>query len=140
MKSIKYFLCFAIVCCLTHISLGLVTRNKNSETTIHLIHTGSFVARFYVSWEEVNCKKVVTIKNWEGNGLDRLAPFDTLITLPSNASKVFIQAWEHTGSASKPWLKVMDVKTSSKTGQRIEIKISGTTSDPKLEVGPPYLL
>ncbi|WP_116115601.1 thiol-activated cytolysin family protein [Austwickia chelonae] len=108
-----------------------VTTYRNGK--LNLAHKGGYVARFKVGWDEIayeNGEEKKTHKEWDGNGKDRTAPFNTVIPLPANARNITVFAEEATGLAWEPWRTVRDDKDLPLAKER-NIAIWGTTLHPK---------
>ncbi|MGW2206980.1 thiol-activated cytolysin family protein [Streptomyces sp. NPDC001774] len=107
---------------------------------VNLDHSGAYVARFQVHWDEVGYdsegQAVLTPKAWSGNDQDRTAHFSTTIPLKGNVRNLRIRAIEATGLVWEPWRTVYDKENLALTANRT-IKIGGTTLHPTVseEIG-----
>lgn len=113
------------------------TSTEYSSGKIALDHSGAYVARFYVTWDEVSYDKegneVLEHKAWDGNGYDRTAHFYTEIPLDGNARNIRVKAEECTGLAWEWWRTVFDEKNVPLTKQSTFL-IWGTTLYPKKSI------
>lgn len=103
-----------------------------------LDHSGGYVADFYVSWDEVsydeNGKEVLNHKEWEGNGSNRTAHYNTTINLPANARNICVKARECTGLAWDWWRTVVDEVNLPLAN--LTVAIWGTTLYPHSSINP----
>ena len=101
-----------------------------SRGELVLQHYGAYVARFFITWEEisydVNGKEVIVKKAWEQNGWNKTAPFTTVIPLPANAININIEAQGATGLVWEPWRTSVNKVGLPLVNSRT-ITISGTT-------------
>lgn len=127
---------------LKHNEMATVNRKAEYIETINteyasgkivLKHTGGYVAKFYVDWEEVSFdkdgKQTNVKKSWAKNGDNLTAPFNTEISLPGNATNIHIKATEKTGLVWEPWRTVIDQSVGN--SPVITASIWGTTLSPK---------
>lgn len=109
------------------------TSKAYSDGKINLDHSGAYVARFNVTWDEVsydaNGNEVVEHKKWSENDKDKLAHFTTSIYLPGNARNINIYAKECTGLAWEWWRTVVDDRNLPLVKNRT-VCIWGTTLYP----------
>ncbi|WDV45153.1 thiol-activated cytolysin family protein [Clostridiaceae bacterium M8S5] len=109
------------------------TATEYSKGRIVLDHSGGYVARFNVSWDEVSYddqgNEVLTHKVWDGNDHDRTAHYSSIINLPPNTKNINIFAKECTGLAWEWWRTVVDEKNVPLAGE-IKVAIWGTTLFP----------
>ncbi len=111
------------------------TVEKFSSGELELEHTGAYVARFTVSWQEItgydeNGNEITAAKNWPENGKHKTAPYDTKIALGGNVRRINVKAEGATGLAWEPWRTSLDKKDLA-LGPHIHVKISGTTLNQK---------
>ncbi|WP_420826782.1 thiol-activated cytolysin family protein [Chengkuizengella sediminis] len=110
------------------------TSTVYSKGKISLEHTGAYIARFEVSWDEIsydiNGNEVLTHKTWEGNNKNRTARYSTVIPLPSNSKNIRIKAEEHTGLIWEGWRTVID-EYNVPLFNEIKVSIWSTTLHPK---------
>lgn len=107
-----------------------------SSGILNLKHTGAYVARFHVSWEEFtydeNGEEVVSRHDWQDNGHQITAPYSTSISLPANARKIHIKAEGATGLLWEKWRTSID-QTFPLISKRT-VSISGTTLSQNADV------
>lgn len=112
------------------------TNTEYASGKIVLRHTGGYIAKFYINWEEFsfdkNGEKQVTKKFWEQNDQSLTAPFNTEISLPGNATNIHIKATEKTGLLWEPWRTVVNQSVSN--SPTITVSIWGTTLNPQKSV------
>ncbi|ADW17300.1 Thiol-activated cytolysin [Desulfobulbus propionicus DSM 2032] len=102
---------------------------RYSGGEIRLEHSGWYVARFTVTWDEIsyeNGLKVIRHKGWEGNGKDRTAPFSTTIPLRGNARNISIKTEGCTGLAWE-WWRTSGYKVGRALVPLRTVSIGGTT-------------
>ena len=114
-----------------------VTKYRNGN--LKLRHTGAYVAKFNVTWQEYeyNDKGVMDIKNcsWPQNGEHKTAGFEANIPLNANTRNICIKAEGETGLVWDKWHNPIDKKNLAMVENR-EAKIWGTTLNQKGEVKP----
>ena len=107
-----------------------------SSGVLNLKHTGAYVARFHVSWEEFtydeNGEERVTGHDWPENGHHFTAPYSTVLSLPANAKNIHIKAEGATGLIWERWRTSID-QTFPLVSKRT-ISIGGTTLNQKASV------
>lgn len=105
---------------------------------LNLYHGGGYVARFYITWEEVSYddvgEKHSIKKEWKGNGHHVTAGFSTMITLPANATNIHVVAQGATGLVWDPWRTSLDT-TYALIDER-NISLYGTTLNQTVQVIP----
>ena len=111
------------------------TIEKYSSGELELEHTGAYVAKFTVSWQEItgsdeNGNEKTVAHNWPENGKHKTAPYDTKIALGGNVRRINVKAEGATGLAWEPWRTSLDKKDLA-LGPHIHVKISGTTLNQK---------
>lgn len=110
------------------------TATEYNSGKIVLDHSGAYVARFDVSWDEVSYDKqgneIIEHKTWSGNNSDRTAHFNTELYLKGNARNISIKAKECTGLAWEWWRTVIDAKNVPLVKER-NVSIWGTTLYPR---------
>lgn len=108
---------------------------------IKLSHYGGYVARFYVSWTEVNYLtdsiKYRTAKNWINNDQNKHAGFVEIISIKEDSYNLNVKAIELTGLAWEWWRTVFDQKNVPLDAEIREFKIKGTTLNPTYYIEPP---
>lgn len=107
--------------------------------SLRLIHTGAYVARFYVDWKEVSFDKdgneSLTTINWNQNGKKKTAKYEEVIKLPANAKDIHVIAEGKTGLVWQQWTKSLDTPPMPLIKSR-SVHISGTTLNQKARVNP----
>ena len=111
-----------------------VTSYKNGYLNLH--HKGAYIARYYVYWDEVTYDKdgveSIRSRQWEHNGQNRTAGFQTEIQFRGNVRNIRVKIQEKTGLAWEPWRTVYN-RTDLPLVQKRTIINSGTTIRPKYE-------
>lgn len=115
--------------------------SKSVEYTsgeLNLRHTGGYVAKFDVSWDEFTYddkgEEVVKSHTWQHNGRNVTAPYSDVITLPANARNIHVKAQGATGLLWEKWRTSID-RTFPLVNKRT-FSISGTTLNQKASVDP----
>jgi thiol-activated cytolysin len=110
------------------------TSTVYESSTLTLDHSGAYVARFYVDWDEVsydeNGKEVLEHKSWDKNGWSLTSHWRESIEIPGNARNLQVRVQECTGLAWEWWRTIYNKKNLPLTGER-NITIWGTTLYPK---------
>ena len=111
-----------------------VTSYKNGYLNLH--HKGAYIARYYVYWDEVTYDKdgveSIRSRQWEHNGQNRTAGFQTEIQFRGNVRNIRVKIQEKTGLVWEPWRTVYN-RTDLPLVQKRTIINSGTTIRPKYE-------
>lgn len=111
-----------------------VTSYKNGY--LNLQHKGAYIARYYVYWDEVTYDKdgveSIRSRQWEDNGKNRTAGFQTELQFKGNVRNVRVKIQEKTGLAWEPWRTVYN-RTDLPLVQKRTITNSGTTIRPKYD-------
>ena len=111
-----------------------VTSYKNGYLNLH--HKGAYIARYYVYWDEVTYDKdgveSIRSRQWEDNGKNRTAGFQTEIQFRGNVRNIRVKIQEKTGLVWEPWRTVYN-RTDLPLVQKRTIINSGTTIRPKYE-------
>ena len=111
-----------------------VTSYKNGYLNLH--HKGAYIARYYVYWDEVTYDKdgveSIRSRQWEYNGQNRTAGFQTEIQFRGNVRNIRVKIQEKTGLVWEPWRTVYN-RTDLPLVQKRTIINSGTTLRPKYE-------
>ncbi|MGX7070972.1 thiol-activated cytolysin family protein [Gemella bergeri] len=110
-----------------------VTSYKNGYLTLN--HSGAYVARYYVTWNEVSYdakgNEILTPKSWTYNGYGRTSGFSTTLEFKGNVRNLHVQVQECTGLAWEWWRTIYD-KTDIPLVQNRTISHWGTTLSPRL--------
>ena len=111
-----------------------VTSYKNGFLNLH--HKGAYIARYYVYWDEVTYDKdgveSIRSRQWEHNGQNRTAGFQTEIQFRGNVRNIRVKIQEKTGLVWEPWRTVYN-RTDLPLVQKRTIINSGTTIRPKYD-------
>ena len=111
-----------------------VTSYKNGYLNLH--HKGAYIARYYVYWDEVTYDKdgveSIRSRQWEDNGKNRTAGFQTELQFKGNVRNVRVKIQEKTGLVWEPWRTVYN-RTDLPLVQKRTIVNSGTTIRPKYD-------
>ena len=111
-----------------------VTSYKNGY--LNLQHKGAYIARYYVYWDEVTYDKdgveSIRSRQWEHNGQNRTAGFQTEIQFRGNVRNIRVKIQEKTGLVWEPWRTVYN-RTDLPLVQKRTIINSGTTIKPKYD-------
>ena len=111
-----------------------VTSYKNGY--LNLQHKGAYIARYYVYWDEVTYDKdgieSIRSRQWEHNGKNRTAGFQTELQFKGNVRNVRVKIQEKTGLVWEPWRTVYN-RTDLPLVQKRTIINSGTTIRPKYD-------
>ncbi|MGX7112679.1 thiol-activated cytolysin family protein [Gemella cuniculi] len=87
-----------------------VTSYKNGYLTLN--HRGGYVARYYITWDEVSYdskgNEILTPKTWIDNGYGRTAGFSTTLELKGNVRNLRVRIQECTGLAWEWWRTIYD--------------------------------
>lgn len=106
---------------------------------IKLEHTGAYVGRFWVSWDEIGYDdkgvKVTRRVNWNGSGADRTASYATNIPLRGNARGINIKTEGCTGLAWEWWRTSGDKVDLALVPER-KVSIGGTTLHQSFVMNP----
>lgn len=113
----------------------VTTSEKYSGAELELVHTGAFVARFYVSWDEItgfdqNGNPQYQHKEWGDNGKNKTARWSTKIALGGNVRNLNIKAQGKTGLVWDQWRTPLD-KRNVALAPHLRAEIKGTTLDQK---------
>ncbi|MFW5650959.1 MAG: thiol-activated cytolysin family protein [Acetivibrio ethanolgignens] len=110
------------------------TSTSYDNSFLTLDHSGGYVARFYVDWDELSYdkdgKEVWEHKSWHKNGWNLTSHWSETIEIPGNAHNLHIVIQECTGLAWEWWRTVYDKKNVPLVGKR-KITIWGTTLYPQ---------
>lgn len=113
------------------------TSTEYSRGKLTLDHSGGYVARFMVYWDEVTYdeqgNEVVAHKEWAGNRTDRTAHYVESINLPPNARNISVRAFEFTGLLWEPIRFIVDERNMPLTNN-MKVAVWGTTLFPAHEI------
>lgn len=86
--------------------------SKSTGSRLILKHTGHFIAKFKVTWDERRYNEkgqaVDTPQQWSENGKYQTDPFSAEIELPANTVNLHVTAMAKTGLVWEPWKTVLD--------------------------------
>ena len=106
---------------------------------LKLVHTGAYVARFYIDWKEVSFdqegREVLVKKEWSQSGKNKTARYEEVISFPANAKDIHVIAEGKTGLLWQPWIKSLDTAPMPLVKNRT-VLISGTTLNQKAKINP----
>lgn len=140
-------LCYTTAFLKDNISASILGKSEyitsDTETyttgTLKLKHSGAYVARFNVDWDEVDFdaegNEKLTKKQWGQNGKNKTAGYEENISLPANAKNIHVVAEGKTGLVWQPWTKSLDTAPMPLVKTRT-VTISGTTLSQKAKVEP----
>lgn len=107
--------------------------------SLKLEHSGAYVAKFEVSWDELshdaNGKEIFKHVNWPENGNHRTAGYSTTIPLKGNCRNIRVKAQGATGLVWEKWRTSVDTPPMPLVPER-KVKIWGTTLSQKSSVEP----
>ena len=82
------------------------------DKTLTIQHSGAYIARYSISWEEVtvdkNGQSVVRSRSWEGNGRNQTAGFILNLPIKSNMRNLRIKIEKRTGLIWNRWQTIYD--------------------------------
>ena len=82
------------------------------DKTLTIQHSGAYIARYSISWEEVTVDKygqsVVRSRSWEGNGRNQIAGFILNLPIKSNMRNLRIKIEKRTGLIWNRWQTIYD--------------------------------
>ena len=82
------------------------------DKTLTIQHSGAYIARYSISWEEVtvdkNGQSVVRSRSWEGNGRNQTAGFVLNLPIKSNMRNFRIKIEKRTGLIWNRWQTIYD--------------------------------
>lgn len=107
--------------------------NENKVLTIQ--HKGAYVARYTISWDEINTDKdgneTVRSQNWEGNGKNRTSGYVLNLPVKANMKNIRVKIEKATGLVWNWWKPIYDNTLVLDTPQRT-ITHWGTTLNSKI--------
>jgi len=93
---------------------------------VRLRHSGAYVAKFQVTWEEPDAKGNYGVtKNWESG--EKTAGYSYQVDLPGDARNVHLRAWAATGLVWDPWGEALNQTLNGPDNKCY--RIHGTTLD-----------
>lgn len=105
------------------------------DKTLTIQHSGAYIARYSISWEEVtvdkNGQSVVRSRSWEGNGRNQTAGFVLNLPIKSNMRNLRIKIEKRTGLIWNRWQTIYDNRPILAQAHR-KITHWGTTLNSKV--------
>ena len=105
------------------------------DKTLTIQHSGAYIARYSISWEEVTVDKdgnsVVRSHSWEGNGRNQTAGFVLNLPIKSNMRNLRIKIEKRTGLIWNRWQTIYDNRPILAQAHR-KITHWGTTLNSKV--------
>ena len=107
----------------------------NEDKVLTIQHKGAYVARYTISWDEINTDKdgneTVRSQNWEGNGKNRTSGYVLNLPVKANMKNIRVKIEKATGLAWNWWKPIYDNTLVLDTPQRT-ITHWGTTLNSKI--------
>ena len=107
----------------------------NEDKVLTIQHKGAYVARYTISWDEINTdkdgKETVRSQNWEGNGKNRTSGYVLNLPVKANMKNIRVKIEKATGLAWNWWKPIYDNTLVLDTPQRT-ITHWGTTLNSKI--------
>ena len=105
------------------------------DKTLTIQHSGAYIARYSISWEEVtvdkNGQSVVRSRSWEGNGRNQIAGSILNLPIKSNMRNLRIKIEKRTGLFWNRWQTIYDNRPILAQAHR-KITHWGTTLNSKV--------
>lgn len=106
-----------------------------NQGAISLDHSGAYVNRYFIYWDELSHdetgNQILTPREWDKNGWNLTAHFNTTIPLKGNATNIRVKVEECTGLAWEWWRTIYDKSDLPLVPHRT-ISNWGTTLYPKV--------
>lgn len=107
---------------------------------LNLEHTGAYVARFYINWDEItgydkDGRPITKNVGWGENGRNKTARYTTQIALGGNVRNISIKAQGNTGLVWDKWRTSID-RSNLPMVPRRDVSIWGTTLNQKGSCNP----
>lgn len=107
----------------------------NEDKVLTIQHKGAYVARYTISWDEINTDKdgneTVRSQNWEGNGKNRTSGYVLNLPVKANMKNIRVKIEKATGLVWNWWKPIYDNTLVLDTPQRT-ITHWGTTLNSKI--------
>ena len=107
----------------------------NEDKVLTIQHKGAYVARYTISWDEINTDKdgneTVRSQNWEGNGKNRTSGYVLNLPVKANMKNIRVKIEKATGLVWNWWKPIYDNTLVFNTTQRT-ITHWGTTLNSKI--------
>ena len=112
-----------------------VNSSANEDKVLTIQHKGAYVARYTISWDEINTDKdgneTVRSQNWEGNGKNRTSGYVLNLSVKANMKNTRVKIEKATGLVWNWWKPIYDNTLVFNTTQRT-ITHWGTTLNSKI--------
>ena len=112
-----------------------VNSSANEDKVLTIQHKGAYVARYTISWDEINTDKdgneTVRSQNWEGNGKSRTSGYILNLPVKANMKNIRVKIEKVTGLVWNWWKPIYDNTLVFNTTQRT-ITHWGTTLNSKI--------
>ena len=112
-----------------------VNSSANEDKVLTIQHKGAYVARYTISWDEINTDKdgneTVRSQNWEGNGKSRTSGYILNLPVKANMKNIRVKIEKATGLVWNWWKPIYDNTLVFNTTQRT-ITHWGTTLNSKI--------
>lgn len=112
-----------------------VNSSANEDKVLTIQHKGAYVARYTISWDEINTDKdgneTVRSQNWEGNGKNRTSGYVLNLSVKANMKNIRVKIEKATGLVRNWWKPIYDNTLVFNTTQRT-ITHWGTTLNSKI--------
>ena len=112
-----------------------INSSVNEDKVLTIQHKGAYVARYTISWDEINTDKdgneTVRSQNWEGNGKNRTSGYVLNLPVKANMKNIRVKIEKATGLVWNWWKPIYDNTLVLDTSQRT-ITHWGTTLNSKI--------
>ena len=112
-----------------------INSSVNEDKVLTIQHKGAYVARYTISWDEINTDKdgneTVRSQNWEGNGKSRTSGYILNLPVKANMKNIRVKIEKATGLVWNWWKPIYDNTLVFDTTQRT-ITHWGTTLNSKI--------
>ena len=112
-----------------------INSSVNEDKVLTIQHKGAYVARYTISWDEINTdengNETVRSKNWDGNGKNRTSGYVLNLPVTANMKNIRVKIEKATGLAWAWWKPIYDNTLVFDTPQRT-ITHWGTTLNSKI--------
>ena len=112
-----------------------INSSVNEDKVLKIQHKGAYVARYTISWDEINTDKdgneTVRSQNWEGNGKNRTSGYVLNLPVKANMKNIRVEIEKATGLVWNWWKPIYDNTLVLDTPQRT-ITHWGTTLNSKI--------
>ena len=89
-----------------------VNSSANEDKVLTIQHKGAYVARYTISWDEINTDKdgneTVRSQNWEGNGKNRTSGYVLNLPVKPNMKNIRVKIEKATGLVWNWWKPIYD--------------------------------